>query len=216
MSLTASPYQKLLSSANEFQALEFFWQMMMLGVQTSILVEVMTVHAGGVGRAGTVDVRPLVDQIDGDGNAVPHKTIYGRPYFRLQSGLSAIICDPQEGDIGKCVFCQRDISSVIAAAQAGSSALSGPPASLRLFNYADGLYVGGYLNATPTNYIEFLADGGINIVTTGPVNINGAIISTAGEITDASGVVLGTHVHVAGTLVAPDGAVTGETGEPVP
>ena len=107
-----------------------------------------------------------------------------------------MILDPQVNDLGLMVFASRDISAVIASRKAS------PPPSARLFNYADGLYVGGLLNGTPLNYIEFLNNGAIaikaptlNITTTGNVNINGAIISSAGEVTDALGKVLGTHLH---------------------
>lgn len=192
----ASPFQGPTSGASEFQALRFLLSQRLRRVQTAILVQVQAVHGGGVGPVGTVDVVPLVDQVDGAGNAVPHVTIYSRPYARIQGGTNAFILDPQIGDIGLMVFCSRDISAVIASKQ------HGPPPSARVFNYADGLYLGGYLNATPQAYIEFAQNGAITVVapsltitTTGAVNINGAVVSHAGEVTDALGKVLGTHIH---------------------
>lgn len=192
----ASPLQQPTSGATEFQALQFLILQRLLKVQTAILVKVVNVAPGGVGPVGTVDVVPLVDQVDGAGNTVPHVTIYTRPYARIQGGTNAFILDPQVGDLGLMVFCSRDISSVI------SSKKNSPPASARIFNYADGLYLGGYLNGTPQNYIRFEQGGAIdivapalNITTTGAVNINGAVISHAGEVTDALGKVLGTHLH---------------------
>ncbi len=209
MSDTAIPLQDPSSAATEFQALQFMIVQRLRQVQTAILVAVEAVHGGGIGPVGTVDVLPLVDQVDGAGNAVPHATIYGRPYLRLQGGANAVVLDPQPGDLGLMVFCSRDISSVIASRQ------HGPPASGRIFDYADGLYVGGCLNGIPQQYVAFAADG-IHVVSpqavsltapsitlsgssgitlSGPVNANGARISTAGEVTDALGKVLGTHVH---------------------
>jgi hypothetical protein len=50
------------------------------------------------------------------------------------------------------------------------------------------------------------------------INLNGAIISSAGEVTDGAGIVLGTHTHPGtGTLVAPSGGgpVSGDTGAPI-
>lgn len=192
----ASPLQQPTSAATDFQALQFFIEQRLRKVQTAIVVKVVNVNAGGVGPVGTVDVVPLVDQVDGAGNVVPHVTIYGRPYSRIQGGTNAFILDPQVGDLGLMVFCSRDISSVISSKQ------NSPPASARIFNYADGLYLGGYLNGTPQNYIRFEQGGTIdivapalNITTTGSVNINGAVISHAGEVTDALGKVLGTHRH---------------------
>ncbi len=43
------------------------------------------------------------------------------------------------------------------------------------------------------------AAGSITIEVNGDVNINGAIISAAGEITNAAGIVLGTHTHDEGS-----------------
>lgn len=220
---TATPLQQPTSAATEFQALQFMIQQRLLRVQTAILVQVQAVSPAAVGEltgtVGTVDVLPLVDQVDGAGNTVPHVTLYARPYVRVQGGVNAFICDPQVGDIGLMVFCSRDISSVI------SSKEQSPPASARLFNYADGLYLGGYLNDEPENYVQIADDGTINMVSTvkvviqapageieiqntltinaadidittsGTVNANGAIISHAGEVTDALGKVLGTHEH---------------------
>lgn len=221
MSATSSspsvPFQQPSSAATEFQALQFLLLQRLLKVQTAIVVAVQAVHGGGLAPVGTVDVVPLVDQVDGAGNAIPHLTIYGRPYVRVQGGVNAVILDPQVGDLGLMVFCSRDISSVITSKQ------HGPPASSRIFDYADGLYVGGTLNGLPQNYVMFAPGGAISMVSTqsvsieapqinltGAVNANGAQISTAGEVTDALGIVLGTHAH--------SGVQSGgsDTGPPVP
>lgn len=208
--------QQPTSAATEYQALQFMLLQRLLRIQTAIMVQIVATYGGGVGPVGLCDVLPLVDQIDGAGNVVPHLTIYGRPYLRQQGGKSAVILDPAAGDEGLMVFCSRDISSLIANAQAGAAPQQVPPASRRIFSFADGLYVGGYLNGEPTQYIEFVPNGGgINVVSPGPVTINGATISAAGEVTDAAGVVLGTHEHEAGTYTAGGNAVTGESGEPV-
>jgi GpV Apex motif len=204
---TANPLQQPTSAATEYQALEFFVRQKLLKIQTATIVQVVGVAALGLGSVGgTVDVLPLVNQVDGAGNAVPHVTLYARPYLRMQGGVNAVILDPVVGDFGLMVFCARDISSVIKSKQAS------PPGSGRIFDYADGIYVGGVglLNGVPENYVQFAAGGtikvvattaidlqapAVNITTTGNVNINGAIVSPAGEVTDALGKVLGTHEH---------------------
>lgn len=201
-SVYATPLEKPHDSATEVQALRFLILQRLLKVQTITVVEVQAVHGGGLGPVGTVDVLPLVNQVDGAGNPIPHQTIYGRPYVRWQGGVNAVILDPQEGDLGVCCFASRDISSVISSKQ------QSVPASGRIFSFADGLYMGGTLNDTPENYFMFDAEGNISVVTTGtlslqaaqinitgPVNANGAQISGAGEIQDALGVVVGTHTH---------------------
>ena len=126
----------------------------MRGIQTAIPVEVVAVtNAGGVSAVGFVDVVPLVNQIDGRGNPVPHATIYNVPYNRIQGGANAIIIDPQVGDIGMAAFCSRDISKVKKTKGRAN------PGSLRSHSFSDGMYFGGFLNAAPTQYIQFNAAG---------------------------------------------------------
>jgi hypothetical protein len=118
------------------------------------MVKVMAVtNGGGVAAAGFVDILPLVNQIDGAGNAIPHGTIFRCPYFRLLGGGNAVILDPQVGDIGLAVFADRDISSVVANQAVAN------PGSNRKFDMADGIYVGGLLGAAPTQYVQFSAAG---------------------------------------------------------
>lgn len=214
----ATPYTEPTSYATEFQALQFLMNQRLRNVQTATIVQIQAVHGGGLGPVGTVDVLPLVDQVDGGGNAVPHVTLFGRPYIRWQGGNNAVILDPVVGDLGLMVFASRDLSAVMASKK------HGPPPSARVFSYADGTYVGGMLGVQPTSYVQLLPDGtmklvstvavdinapAVNITTTGNVNINGAIISTAGEVTDKLGKVLGTHVHTGVTVGG------GDTGPPL-
>lgn len=209
----AYPFQQPTSTATESQKLQFFVMQRLLRVQTSIAVEVKAVHGGGVGMTGTVDVQPCINQIDGAGNSVKHGTIYGRPYSRVQGGSNAYICDPKVGDLGLMVFASRDISAFIAAAKNGSP-LPVNPGSRRVFDYADGLYMFGVLNGTPTTYVELAPDGSISIVSpvsvtiSAPtINLNGATVDGNGIITDGAGVVSDTHEHL-------DGGGIGNSGPP--
>ena len=129
------------------------WQILR-SISGAKLVKVMAVtNNGGVSPVGFVDVQPLVNQLDGWNNATPHGTVYHLPYFRLQGGTNAVIIDPQVGDIGVAVVEDRDISSVKATtAQAN-------PGSKRIFDIADGLYMGGFLNGAPTQYIQSSSTG---------------------------------------------------------
>jgi len=213
----ASPYQEPTSAATDFQALQFLLLQRLRRVQTAIIVKVEAVYGGGVNPVGTLDALPLVDQVDGLGNAIPHVTIYGRPYLRVQGGANAIILDPQVGDLGLMVFASRDLSSVIASKQ------HGPPPSNRLFSYADGLYVGGLLNEAPTSYLQWLGDGTIKAVSPVEIDITAPTIKLTGggkvlQI-DSSGITLDgikweTHAHYPGTYVAGATPVTGEAGSP--
>jgi hypothetical protein len=221
-----TPLQQPESTSTDLQALEFFLDAVLSHARTVQQVEVIAVTGGGLGPIGTVDVRPLVSQTNGAGQGQAHGVIYGRPYIRWQGGASAIILDPVIGDKGLLACCDRDTSNVIATLAAAL------PASLRRFDFADGVYIGCNLsNTTPTDYVWIKPESaGIAIVSAGPitiqgsqinmtgtVNANGAQITNSGEVKDAAGKVLGTHDHLPGTLIAPSGGgpVTGNTGAPV-
>ncbi|MDN7913673.1 oxidoreductase [Burkholderia cepacia] len=161
------------------------------------LVKVMGVtNAGDVSPVGFVDVQPLVNQLDGSNNAVPHGTIYHLPYFRLQGGPNAVVIDPQKGDIGVAIIEDRDISSVKAnRAQAN-------PGSKRIFDMADGLYIGGFLNGAPQQYVRFSADG-VEIVS--PTQIRMAAPSIVLQATDTIGITAGQQVTNSAPVVEIDG-----------
>lgn len=135
--------------------------------QTITLVQVVSVQATGVAPVGFVDVKPMVHQIDGSGNVYELGTLFNVPYFRLQGGANAVICDPKVGDIGLCAFASRDISTVKRTKKAAA------PSSKRQFDWSDGLYLGGFLNGIPEQYVFFKDGGGIDIVSTGDINLRG-------------------------------------------
>ncbi|OBX10464.1 phage baseplate assembly protein [Gallibacterium salpingitidis] len=139
-------------------------------IQTVTLVQVKAVNVTGVNPVGTVDVQPMVAQLDGQGGIHPHGIIFNIPYFRLQGGSNAVIIDPKVGDIGMCGFCSRDISSIKNTKKPSS------PQSRRKFDYADGLFFGGFLNGTPSQYI-FFKESGIDVISPGEVKIKASKIT---------------------------------------
>ena len=142
------------STWGEFNNMAFMVQQALGKMQTATLVRIEScTNAGGLSPVGYVDVTPLVNQLDGQGNPTPHVTIYNVPYFRLQGGANGIIIDPQKGDIGVAVFASRDISQVKTTKKQGN------PGSHRQYSFADGMYLGGMLNGTPTQYIQFSTAG---------------------------------------------------------
>ena len=175
--------QWLQTGGSDFNAMAFLTRQIIAGKAFAAMVEVMSVsNAGSVAPVGVVSVQPMVNQVDGFGNQVPHGTIYNLPYFRLQGGANAIILDPVVGDNGLSVICDRDISIVKA-----TKAVSGP-GSFRQNDWADGCYFGGFLNGDPENYVQFSA-GGINIVSTGTINIQ------SGSTITLNGIVWDSHIH---------------------
>ena len=105
----------------------------------------------------TLAVKPMIDGFTGAGDRIPKTIIYGVPVWRLQRGASAVIMPPIVGDIGLIAICDRDISGVKATKE------NSLPGSNRTHNYADAIYLGGVLNAEPSQYVKFSNDG-IDIV----------------------------------------------------
>lgn len=197
------------NTSSKYNTTAFIVQQILAQARTAVLVKVMAVTGGGVGAlAGTVDVQPLVNLVDGSGNATPFATIFGMPYFRLQAGGCGIIADPKVGDIGLAVIADRDISAVKSARKAAN------PGSARRFSLSDGLYFGGFLCDAPTRYI-LLNDDGLKLVDgngnaiemkasgtfiTGPLFVSGAV--TAGFGT-GDAVSLQTHLHTSAAAGSP-------------
>lgn len=153
-------------TASDYNTDVFVINQLLGKIRTCTLVKVLSVtNFGGVSPVGFVDVQSMVNYVDGIGNASPHGTIFNLCYFRLQGGANAIIVDPQIGDTGIAVISDRDISSV------KSTKTISNPGSLRQFDLADGIYIGGVLNIVPLQYIQFDALGNLNITVAAVVNI---------------------------------------------
>ncbi len=169
---------------SQFNLISFITTAILNGIATAQLFQVQTVTPGAGLLPGVVSGQIMVNQVGPTGIAVPHGPIYNIPFFRLQGGKNATIADPVKDDIGIAVFASRDISSVKA-----NKAIANP-GSERTYDYADGLYLGGFLNGTPTQYVRFVNDGsgnptGIDIV---DANGNSIVMSAAGiAITDCNG-----------------------------
>jgi hypothetical protein len=196
---------------NLFNAMSFVVRQLQGQMWTSTIVQVMAVHGGGISAPPTVDVLPLINQIDGQGYATPHGIIYGIPVGRLQGGSRAFVCDPQIGDIGWCNFADKDMSSVLASgAQAN-------PGSRRRFQPSDAVYIATLIGAAPTSYVEIDAAGNVVITTPGGLNttINTGVAqvnATSVEL-NSSNIILGgtsggTKVALVGDAVS-GGVITG-------
>jgi hypothetical protein len=172
-------------SQDDLSQAEFIAKQAMNGMATATLAMVKAV------TATTVDVQPMVHQIDGAGKAIPHGIVHALPFFTFRAGNSAIIVKPRVGDIGLVVFCSSDIST------AKRSGKPSQPGSRRRFDWADGLYIGGFLGPTPTQTITIDDDVGITITGApskpvtinapggltiiGPVTINGTLAQTGNQ-----------------------------------
>lgn len=148
---------------------EYIIRMLVGKIGTVTIGRVTNVVQAGVNPVATVDITPLVLQVDGSGKTLEPAVIYNVPYFRYQGGENAVIVDPEIGDIGLLLVASRDISGV------KSSKNSAPPNSERQYDVSDSVYLGGILNGAPKQYIHFLKQG-INIVSTGIINAKGTKI----------------------------------------
>lgn len=203
MTDAVTPVQGPQVENSDFNTLAAAVQYFLTKVNTCAVVKVIAcTSSGSVAVAGTVDVQPLVNQMTGDRTAIPHGTIFKLPYIRMQGGSSGIILDPKAGDIGLVVFNQRDMTGVIANKKASN------PGSFRMFNWADGIYIGGLLNDAPAQYLQFIADnGGIKLSTPADLTLDAPLTEVTGDlIVDGDATVDG-----ASTLTGPVEASAGVT-----
>ena len=134
-------------------------QLIFSTVSTAIPVRVDSVERNGDGSgAGFLSATPLVAQTDADGNLIPPVSIPRLPYFRLQHGTAAIICDPVPGDVGLAIFAQSDCSKV----NGGTEPVT--PGSFRSFDMSDGFYIGGFWGKKPETFIHIEQAGTVHVV----------------------------------------------------
>ena len=145
-------FGSLTFAQDEMSLMRFIAQQEVNGLATTTLVEVVAVEGD------TVDVQPLVKQVDGAGTGIDHGVIHGLPWHAIRAGNAVIRITPRVGDIGAALFCHSDISGVKANKAASV------PGSGRRYDWSDGLYIGGFLPKTaPTTIIEIDADDNVSI-----------------------------------------------------
>lgn len=169
-------FGSLPDTTDEFNRMAFVVRSIMAQQATTTLVIVRAVEDD------TVDVQPMVSQVDGAGNAVDHGVIHGLPVWRLQGGNSAVIVVPSVGDIGLAVFASTDISNVKRAKEPTT------PGSFRRFDWSDGIYLGGLLNAPAEQFVR-MDSAGITITTADdqPVTINADTVVINADTVSMSG-----------------------------
>lgn len=185
----ARPEQSVGGAAQD----KFIIQQLISNVHTMIPVEVVSVSipTGTLAPIGRCSVRPLVQQVDGNNNVYGRGEIINVPYLRVQGGKNAVVLDPVVGDVGLCGFCERDISMV---KRTGAEAA---PNTRRQYSLNDAVYMFTMMSGTPEQFVHF-KDSGIDIKSTGDININGLVIKPNGQLVLANGVVVDTHIHSQG------------------
>lgn len=190
------------------RAQEFIILRLIRGIHTATPVKVVAVHPI-TGRAGTVDVQPLILDKDTNGLVIPQTPAYGLPYLRVQGGRSGLVIDPVIGDIGLAVFGERDTSNVVRTYAEGAAPTD------RTYSSADGFYLGGFLNPAPSQYLA-MDDDGIMLYTPDTlklqagqeIDITAPDTNVTGDVTVTGDITSGT-VHVGngatGTFTSADG-----------
>jgi hypothetical protein len=148
--------QDFSDGAGHFNSMSFLVDQKISRLNSMKPVKIVAVHGGianGSKNTGTVDVQPLVNQLDGQGNSVPHGIIYGLPWGRSISGGWGVISDPVVGDTGVIVVSDRDMSSLVSNSGAQSN-----PGSYRQYDLADSIYMGGFLQSNFAQGIIFNYD----------------------------------------------------------
>ena len=210
---TVSSLRKPNTTASDYNSLSFTILQQLAQVNTLELVIVVAVNADM-----TLDVKPLLNALTPDKEAVEPAVIYNIPYLRIQSGQNAFKITPQVGDIGLVGYCQRDITGVLLSKGQAN------PQSNRKFSNSDGIYLCSVasLAQNPVRYMEIndnqitingdvplvvnVSEATINAPTTinGDLTINGKVTST-GDVVGGK-ISLQTHQH---TGVTPGDKNTG-------
>jgi hypothetical protein len=202
-------------AGNDDNVMEFAVRQLLGDVRTIVPVRVVAVNGGGTGAAPpTVDVHPLIAQIDGVGNATAHGVVLGLPVLRWQSANGSVIVDPVVGDVGLIMCSDRDMSAL-----SSSNGADVNPGSFRRHNLADGVYLGGLFGSGPPPQFVAMTATGIALsdrngnvlemksgevdLTTTLFKVNGAVHATGAIIAGFGGgdqVGLQTHVHTGNNI----------------
>jgi len=126
----------------------------------------------------------------------------------FKGGKNGIIIDPEVGDIGLCAIANRDISKIKA------TKAEAMPGSNRTFSLSDGIYLGGCLNGSPDQFIQFNSSG---ITITSPTNVtinatNGATVNTNSATVVAQSLTVTCPMTTFSGNVTINGLLTGSAG----
>lgn len=183
---TVSSQRKPNTISSDYNSFSFgVWQQL-AQVNTLELAVVVAVNDDN-----SLDVKPLLNALTPDNEAVEPAIIYSVPYLRLQAGTNAVKIKPQVGDMGLIGYCQRDISGVLANRGQAN------PQSNRKFSNSDAVYICSVANLAmhPLRYLE-INDNQMVINGDVPLNI------TATQATINAPTIINGDVTVKGNVTA--------------
>jgi hypothetical protein len=167
--------ERLPSATSDYNQLDFIIRQIAGRMCTATLVQVLAVGEG------TVDVQPMVHQVDGAGGITPHGKVHALPVWQLQGGAAAVIVRPVVGDIGLAVFAREDLTGVRATRKPAA------PGSRRRYSYSDGIYLGGVLNMPPTTSVTLDPSGTVTVVAPTGVVLDTPMLTVTGDIQTGAG-----------------------------
>ncbi len=178
------PGQMGITSANHpANAHDFLIKQHVSRVRTMTMAKVIAVSSDG----STVDIQPLINQVDGQGNVTPHGTVYGIQIHKFSGGNGTVQVTPTIGDIGMIHCADRDMSAAISAKGAAA------PGSNRTHDFADSVYMGGFgnINGTPTNSMVWGANGLTITVGSASYVFGSSGLAVTGNVTATQGITAG-------------------------
>jgi len=142
----------------------FIVQQVLAHARQATIVKVLKVYPGtwssqDNGTPDTIDVQPMIDQVNSQGTRQEHGTIYGVLCSRHHAGGNVVRNTPVVGDVGFMTVGDRDHSQLVENKGAQSA-----PGSNRRYSLSDGVYWGGIFTPKPNNTID--VSGGNVVVTT--------------------------------------------------
>jgi len=140
--LTLKSKQTYNDRANLFNQLVYLINTRLSMLNTLKICTVVAFHGN------TIDVRPMLTEIDGNGNQIEQSILYGIPILQIQGGTSGLKIEYKENDIVLCAFCDKDIQSLVR-----SKKTSAPTTDL-ITPLNSGICIGAVLFNEATIYIE--------------------------------------------------------------
>ena len=151
------------TNSNDFNKLSFIIRQTVLGLVDTCFVGIVK----KVNDDNTVDVLPIVDGVDGNGNSIERSVVYNLPYLRYQGGLCKVDIIPEVGDIGLVCLTKDDSSSAIEKKQ------NTVPPSDKKFNKSNGIYVMSVASTCEeAKHSLTIRTDGITISTTADISVS--------------------------------------------
>lgn len=163
MAVSKKGFMEENTNTNDYNKLQFIIRQSVLGLIDTCFVGIVQT----VNENFTVDVLPIVNGVDGDGNSVERSVVYNIPYLRYQGGECSVDIIPSVGDIGLICITKEDSSSAI------ESKSSSVPPSDKKYNKSNGLYIASIASTCKeAKHSLTIRDEGIIINTTANVSVS--------------------------------------------